>query len=58
MVSKGKRGQRRDKLGVWDYQIGTIKHKIDKQQDLLYITENYTITYNGKESEKGCIEID
>ena len=36
----------------------TIIYKIDKQQDLVYITGNYTVTYNGKESEKGWVEID
>ena len=32
MVTKGERGWKRDKLGVWDYQIQTIIYKIDKQQ--------------------------
>ena len=29
---KGNGGGRRDKLGVWDYQIQTTIYKIDKQQ--------------------------
>ena len=32
MVTKGKREEERDKPGVWDYQIQTTVHKIDKQQ--------------------------
>ena len=34
MVTKGGRGEGagRDKLGVWDSQIQTTVHKIDKQQ--------------------------
>ena len=40
----------------------TEKKRIDKQQDLLYSTGNYTqylvITYNGRESEKEHIDID
>ena len=32
MVTKGERWWRRNKLGVWDWQIQTTLHKIDKQQ--------------------------
>jgi len=31
MASKGERLEGRDKLGVWDEQIHTTIHKIDKQ---------------------------
>ena len=41
---------------VWDLQIQTTKHKIDKYKYLLCVTSNYIqyfiITYNGKLSEK------
>ena len=41
----------RDKLEVWDEQIQTTIHKIDKQPDLLQSIGNYTqylvIIYNG-----------
>ena len=32
MVTKGKGGVGRDKLGVWDQDINAIMYKIDKQQ--------------------------
>ena len=32
MVTKEERGWRRDKLGVWDWQIQITVYKIDKQQ--------------------------
>ena len=54
MVSKEKRGQRRDKLGVWDYQIQTTIYKINSNV-LLYIqgTIQYPVTkHDGKEYEK------
>ena len=51
----------RDKLRVGDWNIHTIIYKIDKQQDLLYRTRNYTqnllVIYNGKESEKEYMHI-
>ena len=51
----------RDKLRVGDWNIHTIMYKIDKQQDLLYRTRNYTqyllVIYNGKESEKEYMHI-
>ena len=31
MITKGERGEGRDKLEVWDKQIQTTIHKIDKQ---------------------------
>ena len=31
IVTKEKRGAGRDKLGVWDWQIQTVIHKVDKQ---------------------------
>ena len=37
MVTKGERGERRDKLGVWDEQIQTTKYKIGKQQGITAI---------------------
>ena len=41
MVTKGKRGWGRDKLGVWDWHIQTTKYKIDKWQDpnVVYIAQ-------------------
>ena len=54
MVTKGE--GRRDKLGVWDYDVHTTIYKIDNQQVLTYGTGNYiqylVITDNGKEYEK------
>ena len=47
-VTKGERGERRDKLGVWDEQIQTTIYKTGK--DILYSTRNYShylITCNG-----------
>ena len=40
MVTKGERGERRDKSGVWDEQIQTTMYKIGK--DILYSTRNYS----------------
>ena len=37
MVTKGERGERRDKLGVWDEQIQTTMYKIGKQQGITAI---------------------
>ena len=46
------KGVGRDNLEVWDQQIQTTIHIIDKQQILMYNTGNYTqylvINYNGK----------
>ena len=41
MVTKGSRGQQRDKLGVWGQQTQTTIYKIDKQQSPTYSTGKY-----------------
>ena len=48
MVTKGERGEGRDKFGVWDSQIQTTVCKIDtKQQGLIvYHRELYSISCN------------
>ena len=59
MVTKREKERGRDKLEVWDEQIHTTMHIIDKQQGPTVQTRNYIqypiITYNGKKSEKECI---
>lgn len=40
MVTKGKKGWERDKLGIWDEQRHTTICKIDKKQGLLHSTGN------------------
>ena len=61
MVTKGERWWRRDKLGSWSQQIHTIMYKADKQQGLIYNTENYiqysVINHNEKEYEKQYIYV-
>ena len=58
MVTKGVCGGagRRNKLGVWNYQIYTFIYKIITNTDLVYSTGNdiqyLVITWNVKESEK------
>ena len=39
MVTKGEREEWRDKLRVWDKQIQTTIHKIDKQQGFTVYTQ-------------------
>ena len=60
MVTKGERGWRRDKLGVWDQQIHPTIYKIDKQQGpTVQQRELYSISCNnsGKEYEKEYIYV-
>ena len=46
LVTKGRKGGR-DKLGVWDQQIQTTIHKIDKQQGFtVQHRELYSISCN------------
>ena len=53
------KGEERDRLGVWDYQMQTIIYKMDKQQVLLCSTGKYiqysVIKHNEKEYEKEYI---
>ena len=55
-IETKERGLERDKLGVWDSQIQTTVHKIEKNKVLLYSTGNYvqypTINHKGKEYEE------
>ena len=58
-LSKGER-QGGYKLGVWDQYIHTTIYKIDKQQGPIpccigNYTQQFVITYKGKESEKEYI---
>ena len=54
-LTKGKREQSKDKLGLWDQQIQTPIYKTDKQ-DPTVLNGNYVqypiINHNGKEYEK------
>ena len=57
MVTKGERGWRRDKLGVWDECMQTTLYKINNEV-LLYSTGNYIqhlIINHGKEDVYTCI---
>ena len=51
MVTKGESEGERDILGVWDKQIQTTIHKIDKQQGFYCTAQGIIryliITYNG-----------
>ena len=61
MVTKGERGWRRDKLGVWGQQIQTNIFKIDRQQGPtvqhreLYSISCNKLNHDRKEHEKAYI---
>ena len=48
MVTKGERGSREDKLGVWDQQIQTTTYKTDKQQGQNVQHREIYSTYSSK----------
>ena len=49
------------RMGVWDQQMQTIIHRVDKQQGRIDSTGNYIQSpvrdHNGKEYEKGYVEL-